>query len=298
MPLRRRRHDVVDRLAARSRARISDDEIARGPSRTRRCDLPRRVAPARRRPSSRETARTHRHRESNELEDALGAISSSRRRARPPRGRRTRLVVAGLSSESTVRRADRARRSPRGTSSNASRASSSRVSAGVVVTCGRGRRRRGRAARRARARRWPLARGRRGRRAEDRRRPEDAYCHSSSSSPTSTCVPGLDPETAKCLLELVGRRRRADHAIAAIGPQDPKARPRAGAGRVLEELRNRLVRHGLHGRDRAQLEERTLQLVDPAAGRARRRDDALDAGIRHGRSPDLLERSTLFSTTS
>ena len=129
--------------------------------------------------------------------------------------------------------------------------------------------------------------------------PEDAYCHSSSSSPTSTCVPGPDPETAKCLLELLGRRRGADHPIAAIGAEDPKARAASRARRVLEKLGNSLVGRGLHGRDATQLEERMLQLLDPAAGRARGRDDAARCGYPSTvKSGTRSRRSTLFSTTS
>src|SRR5205823_5101037 len=71
-------------------------------------------------------------------------------------------------------------------------------------------------------------------------------------------------------LELLGFRRTAGHAEAAVGPEDP---PRAtrGLGAVDEEVDQRfLVRYELLGlRRRAELEEPALQLIDSSAGRCR-----------------------------
>ena len=74
----------------------------------------------------------------------------------------------------------------------------------------------------------PPGRARRGRRAADRRRRRGsrrATATRASSPPTSTSAPRLMPMRAQRLLELLGRRRRADDAIAAVGAEDAEARP-------------------------------------------------------------------------
>ena len=89
----------------------------------------------------------------------------------------------------------------------------------------------------------------------------------------------LDADAPQRLLELVGRRRRTDDAVAAVGAEDPEARPGAGARPVLEELRELLVGGGHRALGWAELEEQPLQLVDPGAGGGRGRDDADDPAV-------------------
>ena len=98
-------------------------------------------------------ARTHGDREPNELEDALRRLPAlERRELVGAEDEDERPAVARSSRESTVRAWRSSSTIASGTSANASRASSSRVSQASSRPCGPDRRRRGRAARRGRAR--------------------------------------------------------------------------------------------------------------------------------------------------
>ena len=163
---------------------------------------------------------------------------------------RTKSASAGRrsSSESTVRAWWSSSTVASGTSSNASRASSSLVSAGVVAVL------------------WP---GSATTRTRSSLEAELANCGASErdvadvrriEDPAEDPVlplellladldlrAALDPEPRRASSSSSGWRRRADDAVAAVGAEDPEARPTSRARRVLEELGHRLVGHGLGG---------------------------------------------------
>ena len=110
----------------------------------------------------------------------------------------------------------------------------------------------------------------------------------------------LDAETPKGFLELLGRRRRPDDPVAAIGSVDPKPRPASRARRVLEKLgesrRRRpqapAARRGRARRARASSSSIPLPVAhEVATTPATRASSTVNSGVRS-------RRSTLFSTTS
>ena len=127
------------------------------------------------------------------------------------------LAVAAPRESRRCERGDRARRSPREhlrTRAARARAVSPQVSS---RPCGPDRRPRTRAARRGRAGRRPLVRVRHGRDAADRRRLRECLLPLELLLADLDLRARLDAETPKGFLELLGRRRRPDDAVAAIG---------------------------------------------------------------------------------
>ena len=195
-----RERDRRSARRVRHASRISDDETGDGlhvelddaiRSRARRC--------AHRLDLVAGDARPHRDGESHELEHALAAtsrLSKSASSSAPEHEVRRPPDDALLERVDRASVRGRARRQPRGRPANASRVElEPRLRPGSSRACGPGRRRRGRGARSS----PKLANcGASERDVAVVRRIEDpaedpGHCHSSSSSPTSTCAPRLIP---------------------------------------------------------------------------------------------------------
>ena len=197
----------------------------------------------------------------------------------------------------------RARPPLSGTSSNASRVSSSRASGPASSSaCVPGPRRRGRGAGRGRSGRSQPGRARDGRRAADRRR-----LRGSLLVPLELLVADLDGRR-RASRRLRGAPPRARPAEAACRRRDSRGRSGgcetaalgASLRPILEELREHVPfrRHG--ARDRAELEQRALQLARSLRRwRTRSRRRRRCAVVLEGEAPAAWSRrSTLFRTTS
>ena len=105
----------------------------------------------------------------------------------------------------------------------------------------------------------------------------------------------LDPDLAQRLLELVGRRRRPDDPVAAVGAQDAETRAaRAAAGtRGTRAARLSSASGARRGRARRAPASARRSL----AGGARGRDDADDPLVLDREPGRASRRSTLFRTT-
>ena len=142
-------------------------------------------------------------------------------------------------------------------------------------SCGPGLRRRGRGAPRARALGSPREREPGGRDAEDRRLRRGCLLPLERLLSDLDLRAALDAELAQRLLQLVGWRWGADHAIPTVRAQDAEAWTSPGTRRVLEELRHGLVHGRGVDRDRARTgRTSTRRYRHRCAGC---RDDAYDA---------------------